>query len=183
MRIRLSLRCRAPARDTALQLAKQRYPTSVPVRFRWPGHRPATANLWAGVSWAAEISRTSPRRIAPPWSGGAKRIFYLVRAVGLEPTRRCHRGILSPLRLPVPPRPLWSRDQRLSAFSGEVESGGPKTRPSLTHDPPKCERFGDKILPHFNIFAPCCLRQSLNPVTHACFRQSLGLSVYQGRMF
>ena len=29
----------------------------------------------------------------------------LVRAVGLEPTRRCHRGILSPLRLPVPPRP------------------------------------------------------------------------------
>ena len=30
----------------------------------------------------------------------------LVRAVGLEPTRRCHRGILSPLRLPVPPRPL-----------------------------------------------------------------------------
>jgi len=58
----------------------------------------------------------------------------------------------------------------------------PKTRPSLTHDPPKCERFGDKILPHFNIFAPCCLRQSLNPVTHACFRQSLGLSVYQGRM-
>src|SRR3954452_8344676 len=29
----------------------------------------------------------------------------LVRAVVLEPTRRCHRGILSPLRLPVPPRP------------------------------------------------------------------------------
>ena len=29
----------------------------------------------------------------------------LVRAVGLEPTRRCHRGILSPLRLPIPPRP------------------------------------------------------------------------------
>ena len=41
----------------------------------------------------------------------------VVRAVGLEPTRRCHRGILSPLRLPVPPRPLWSRDQLLSAFS------------------------------------------------------------------
>ena len=33
----------------------------------------------------------------------------LVRAVGLEPTRRCHRGILSPLRLPVPPRPLSLR--------------------------------------------------------------------------
>jgi hypothetical protein len=31
------------------------------------------------------------------------------------------QGILSPLRLPVPPRPLWSSDQILSAFSGEVE--------------------------------------------------------------
>ena len=31
------------------------------------------------------------------------------------------QGILSPLRLPVPPRPLWSGDQILSAFSGEVE--------------------------------------------------------------
>ncbi len=28
-----------------------------------------------GVSWAAEILRTSPRRIAPPWSCGAKRVF------------------------------------------------------------------------------------------------------------
>ena len=33
------------------------------------------------------------------------------------------QGILSPLRLPVPTRPLWPRDQRLSAFSGEVELG------------------------------------------------------------
>src|SRR6478735_6958632 len=37
----------------------------------------------------------------------------VVRAVGLEPTRRCHRGILSPLRLPVPPRPLLQPDQLL----------------------------------------------------------------------
>ena len=29
----------------------------------------------------------------------------LVRAAGLEPARRYHRGILSPLRLPIPPRP------------------------------------------------------------------------------
>tara|TARA_A100000164_G_scaffold239254_1_gene212581 strand:- start:1072 stop:1206 length:135 start_codon:yes stop_codon:yes gene_type:complete len=25
--------------------------------------------------------------------------------VGLEPTRCCHRGILNPLRLPIPPHP------------------------------------------------------------------------------
>ena len=31
------------------------------------------------------------------------------------------QGILSPLRLPVPPRPLWSPDQILSAFSGGME--------------------------------------------------------------
>src|SRR4051812_26710398 len=47
----------------------------------------------------------------------------LVRAVGIEPTRRCHRGILSPLRLPVPPRPLYPRDQVLSAFPEQVELG------------------------------------------------------------
>src|ERR1700745_2269888 len=45
---------------------------------------------------------------SPRGSGAAAllaRERRLVRAVGLEPTRRCHRGILSPLRLPVPPRP------------------------------------------------------------------------------
>src|SRR5882724_3339224 len=31
------------------------------------------------------------------------------------------QGILSPLRLPVPPRPLWSGDQILSVFFGQVE--------------------------------------------------------------
>ena len=28
----------------------------------------------------------------------------VVPAIGLEPIRCCHRGILSPLRLPIPPR-------------------------------------------------------------------------------
>ena len=32
-------------------------------------------------------------------------IFFVVRMVGLEPTRCCHRGILNPLRLPIPPHP------------------------------------------------------------------------------
>jgi hypothetical protein len=35
------------------------------------------------------------------------------------------QGILSPLRLPVPPRPLWSPDQILSAFAGEMELAFP----------------------------------------------------------
>jgi hypothetical protein len=35
------------------------------------------------------------------------------------------QGNLSPLRLPVPPRPLWSLDQRLSAVSGQVELAWP----------------------------------------------------------
>ena len=37
-------------------------------------------------------------------------------------THSIQRGIeiLSPLRLPVPPRPLLSQDQILSAFSGQV---------------------------------------------------------------
>ena len=29
--------------------------------------------------------------------------LYMVPGVGLEPTRCCHRGILSPLRLPISP--------------------------------------------------------------------------------
>ena len=31
------------------------------------------------------------------------RCFFLVPVTGLEPVRCCHRGILSPLRLPIPP--------------------------------------------------------------------------------
>ena len=32
--------------------------------------------------------------------------FYKVLVAGLEPARCCHRGILSPLRLPIPPHQL-----------------------------------------------------------------------------
>ena len=56
--------------------------------------------------------RAAAPRVAP-WRS-------VVRAVGLEPTRRCHRGILSPLRLPVPPRPPCSGSGRyLARLSGE----------------------------------------------------------------
>src|ERR1700716_764340 len=57
----------------------------------------------------------------------------LVRAVGLEPTRRCHRGILSPLRLPVPPRPrrcfikvFWLPATNVFQNSGDVFQNGAK---------------------------------------------------------
>ena len=36
----------------------------------------------------------------------------LVRATGLEPVRCHHRGILSPLRLPISPRPHINNDRR-----------------------------------------------------------------------
>jgi hypothetical protein len=38
----------------------------------------------------------------------------MVRAVGIEPTLCCQNWILSPARLPVPPRPLVANDRRLA---------------------------------------------------------------------
>ena len=74
---------------------------------------------------SASFSRCPRRACSPRQQTLAERdrAAILVRAVGLEPTRRCHRGILSPLRLPVPPRPLWSRDQILSAFPSACGNG------------------------------------------------------------
>ena len=44
-----------------------------------------------------------------------KRLIFLVPEVGLEPTRRADpRGILSPVRLPIPPL----RHQRLQLLRG-----------------------------------------------------------------
>src|SRR3981189_1914914 len=83
---------------------------------------------------------------------GAHHFECVVRAVGLEPTRRCHRGILSPLRLPVPPRPLWSPNQILSAFSGQVELTS-STEARLFHNGAREPK------------------QSLNADTRACFTQ------------
>src|SRR5439155_14731587 len=68
--------------------------SDAPHRFRRPIYRLAAANAWAGASWATEISRTPPRSDCAALVL-RETLFYLVRAVGLEPTRRCHRGILS----------------------------------------------------------------------------------------
>ena len=35
-------------------------------------------------------------------------VLMLVPLTGLEPVRCCHRGILSPLRLPIPPSRLMA---------------------------------------------------------------------------
>ena len=48
------------------------------------------------------------RAVSDPWKTRGHRtrpthVFDLVPEVGLEPTRCCHRGILNPLRLPIPP--------------------------------------------------------------------------------
>jgi hypothetical protein len=81
---------------------------------RWPGHgevRPRSPSARSygadgGTFKGAYILRTRRQpHLAAPFIA-LKNPILLVRAVGLEPTRRCHRGILSPLRLPVPPRPL-----------------------------------------------------------------------------
>src|SRR6267154_4842339 len=97
----------------------------------WVGlsHR-VRATKRASTRSCGAITRLIVRR-ASNFLGGAFAVRHrpLVRAVGLEPTRRCHRGILSPLRLPVPPRPLWSSDQILSAFHGEVELASPESAP------------------------------------------------------
>jgi hypothetical protein len=87
-----------------------------------PEDRPGTSECRRG-------SQDSPRQwlhgaLSPrPREACRDSTRHVVRAVGVEPTRRCHRGILSPLRLPVPPRPLWPRDQRLNAFSDPEEMG------------------------------------------------------------
>ena len=39
---------------------------------------------------------------------------FLVLVAGLEPARCCHRGILSPLRLPIPPHQLTQYRVRIT---------------------------------------------------------------------
>ena len=48
-----------------------------------------------------QFQRCNPRRF--------RSRFLLVRTAGLEPARRCRLRILSPVCLPVPPRPLVSK--------------------------------------------------------------------------
>ena len=42
--------------------------------------------------------------------------FSLVPLTGIEPVRCCHRGILSPLRLPIPPQRLMRKDAQKFPF-------------------------------------------------------------------
>jgi hypothetical protein len=53
------------------------------------------------IAYCCQSSRTLCQRLARGRS-------LPVGAVGLEPTRPCGLRILSPVRLPIPPRPQWS---------------------------------------------------------------------------
>lgn len=65
-----------------------------------PSRQPVAWSAWLGIA-TLEVSPNLSSS-ASSVSGGALKF-------------------LSPLRLPVPPRPLYSGDQLLSAFTGEVE--------------------------------------------------------------
>ena len=51
---------------------------------------------------------SSAKRVCVPFERQIKKsqkaLFYLVPLTGIEPVRCFHRGILSPLRLPIPPQ-------------------------------------------------------------------------------
>ena len=59
----------------------------------------------AGVFHIEDISLVPKERISLKKAFATANAFFLVRATGLEPVRCHHRGILSPLRLPISPRP------------------------------------------------------------------------------
>jgi hypothetical protein len=69
---------------------------------------------------------TAPFRRTGNLSLSANRLVSLVRTAGVEPARGCPQGILSPLRLPIPPRP---RGELLASASR-----GPEARDG--HAPP-----------------------------------------------
>ena len=54
--------------------------------------------------FSARKANSRPQRERGPteWEGGYGK---MVRVAGLEPARGCPRGILNPLRLPIPPHP------------------------------------------------------------------------------
>jgi hypothetical protein len=52
----------------------------------------------------------------------AKPLILLVPEVGIEPTRGCPRGILSPVRLPVSPLRHLSCDEKISMSYNMVVS-------------------------------------------------------------
>jgi hypothetical protein len=64
-----------------------------------------TSARFERVDTGQQLQLHAEQETNPLWARVSALSRALVRAVGLEPTRCCHRGILSPLRLPVPPRP------------------------------------------------------------------------------
>ena len=64
------------------------------------GHAEGRVRRCAGLSFSGRAGRAAPRRAV---------VLRFMRAVGVEPTLCCQNRILSPARLPIPPRPQRKR--------------------------------------------------------------------------
>ncbi len=110
------------ARSSACEL-----PTRCPARAASPRtvarahlHRHGGARSCRSAAYREGIDHPAPHRrgqgaVRPAWirtgtsASGSAGIESLVRAVGVEPTLCCQKRILSPSRLPIPPRPRSRR--------------------------------------------------------------------------
>lgn len=67
---------------------------------------PRTVRSWSTGGRSVTMMATPKRCVATSVRGASSQVaVVLVRTAGLEPARRCRLGILSPVCLPVPPRP------------------------------------------------------------------------------
>ena len=90
---------------------------------RTPRKTALAAQARSGVSGKPKIGRSR-----------ARAADFLVPAAGLEPARCCHRGILSPLRLPVSPRrhaPSHRTTAANTCQAQETRTAAARTLPDL----------------------------------------------------
>ncbi len=55
----------------------------------------------------------------------------MVPGAGIEPARCCHRGILSPLRLPISPPGLWGATTFSKLYAYTKNGGASRSRTGL----------------------------------------------------
>ncbi len=105
-------------------LCRSRQHPSTPSKRSW---------LWDFSSSLVQRTHTAPRYFRPR---------CLVRTAGLEPARGYPQGILSPLRLPVPPRPLGA------ASTTSARRRRPEPRLPGTAATPRLHRLAHGIAEH-----------------------------------